>query len=46
MSHLAENIMSVAQVMPEGSMIVAKDFLHLGSSASMGSPQNSEKIVR
>ncbi|WP_394334753.1 DUF6088 family protein [Ectopseudomonas oleovorans] len=35
MSHLAENIMSVAQVMPEGSMIVAKDFLHLGSSASI-----------
>lgn len=35
MSHLTENIMSVAQAMPEGSMIVAKDFLHLGSSASI-----------
>lgn len=35
MSHLAENIMSVAQAMPEGSMMSAKDFLDLGSSAAI-----------
>ena len=35
MGHLAENIMSVALAMPEGSMMSAKDFLNLGSSAAI-----------
>lgn len=35
MGHLAENIMSVALAMPEGSMMSAKDFLNLGPSAAI-----------
>jgi hypothetical protein len=35
MSHLAENIMSVAQAMPEGGMLSPKEFLHLGSRAAI-----------
>ncbi len=35
MSRLAENILSVAQAMPEGGMLSPKDFLHLGSRAAI-----------
>jgi len=35
MSHLAENIMSVAQALPEGGMLSPKEFLHLGSRAAI-----------
>lgn len=35
MSHLAENILSAAQAMPEGGLISPKEFLHLGSRAAI-----------
>jgi len=35
MSHLAENIMSVAQALPEGGMLSPKEFLHLGARAEI-----------
>lgn len=35
MSHLAENILSAAHTMPEGSLLSPKEFLHLGSRAAV-----------
>lgn len=35
MSHLAENILSAAQAMPEGGLLSPKEFLHLGSRAAI-----------
>ncbi len=35
MSHLAENILSAARVMPEVSLLSPKMFLHLGSRAAV-----------
>lgn len=35
MSHLAENILSAAQSMPEGGLLSPKEFLHLGSRAAI-----------
>jgi hypothetical protein len=35
MSHLAENILSTAQAMPEGGLLSPKEFLHLGSRAAI-----------
>jgi hypothetical protein len=35
MSHLAENILSAAQALPEGSLLSPKEFLHLGSRAAI-----------
>ncbi len=35
MGLLAENIMSAARAMPEGRMLAAKEFLHLGSRATI-----------
>ncbi|MEI7430432.1 MAG: DUF6088 family protein [Betaproteobacteria bacterium] len=35
MSYLAENIMSSARSMPEGSLLSPKEFLHLGSRAAV-----------
>lgn len=35
MSHLAETILSAAQALPEGSLLSAKEFLHLASRAAV-----------
>jgi hypothetical protein len=35
MSHLAENILSAAQALPEGGLLLPKEFLHLGSRAAV-----------
>jgi hypothetical protein len=35
MSHLADNILSTAQTMPEGGLLSPKAFLHLGSRAAI-----------
>lgn len=35
MSHLAENILSAAQAMPEGGLLSPKEFLHLGTRAAV-----------
>ena len=35
MSHLAENILSAARIMPEGGLLSPKEFLHLGSRAAI-----------
>ena len=35
MSHLAETILSVAQALPEGGLLSAKEFLHLASRAAV-----------
>ena len=35
MSHLVENVLSVAQAMPEGGLLSPKEFLHLGSRAAI-----------
>jgi hypothetical protein len=35
MSHLAENILSAAQVMPEGGLLSPREFLHLGSRSAI-----------
>lgn len=35
MSHLAEQILSAARVMPEGGLLSPKEFLHLGSRAAI-----------
>lgn len=35
MSHLAKNILSAAQTMPEGGLLSPKEFLHLGSRAAI-----------
>ena len=35
MSHLAQNILSVARTMPEGGLLSPKEFLHLGSRAAV-----------
>ncbi|OZB30989.1 MAG: hypothetical protein B7X51_09650 [Pseudomonas sp. 34-62-33] len=35
MNHLAENIMFVAQALPEGGLLSPKEFLHLGSRAAI-----------
>lgn len=35
MSQLAENILSAARTMPEGSLLSPKEFLHLGSRAAV-----------
>lgn len=35
MSHLAETILSAAQILPEGGLLSAKEFLHLASRAAV-----------
>ncbi|MBR5950624.1 MAG: type IV toxin-antitoxin system AbiEi family antitoxin domain-containing protein [Actinomycetaceae bacterium] len=35
MSHLAETIVSAARALPEGGLLSAKDFLHLGTRAAV-----------
>ena len=35
MSHLAENILTAAQALPEGGLLSPKEFLHLGSRAAV-----------
>ena len=35
MSHIAENILSAAQSLPEGGLLSPKEFLHLGSRAAV-----------
>lgn len=35
MSHLAENILTTAKALPEGSLLSAKEFLHLASRAAV-----------
>ena len=50
MSHLAENILSTAQTMPEGGLLSPKEFLHLGSRAAIDKTLSrlaqEEKLIR